>query len=70
VLVPKDAVVWHGPQALVFVEDRPGHYVQHPISAQTPLDGGFIETSLQPGTRVVTAGAQQLLSEQNKPEVE
>jgi len=70
VLVPKDAVVWHGPQALVFVEDRPGHYVQHPISAQTPLDGGFLETSLQPGARVVTAGAQQLLSEQNKPEVE
>jgi hypothetical protein len=70
VLVPKDAVVWHGPQALVFVEDRPGHYVQHPISAQTPLDGSFLETSLQPGTRVVTAGAQQLLSEQNKPEVE
>lgn len=70
VLVPKNAVVWHGPQALVFVEDRPGHYVQHPISAQTPLDGGFLETSLQPGTRVVTAGAQQLLSEQNKPEVE
>ncbi|MEA2337899.1 MAG: hypothetical protein QOE82_1906 [Thermoanaerobaculia bacterium] len=70
VLVPKEAVVWHGPQALVFVEDRPGHYVQHPISAQAPLDGGFLETSLQPGARVVTAGAQQLLSEQNKPEVE
>lgn len=70
VLVPKDAVVWHGPQALVFVEDRPGHYVQHPIGAQTPLEGGFLETSLQPGTRVVTAGAQQLLSEQNKPEVD
>ena len=70
VLVPKEAVVWHGPQALVFVEDRPGHYVQHPVSAQTPLDGGFLETSLPPGTRVVTAGAQQLLSEQNKPEAE
>ena len=70
VLVPKDAVVWHGAQALVFVEDRPGHYVQHPIRAQTPLDGGFLETSLQAGTRIVTTGAQQLLSEQNKPEVD
>lgn len=70
VLVPKSAVVWHGPQALVFVEDRPGHYVQHPISAQTPLEGGFFEPSLQPGTRIVTAGAQQLLSEQNKPEAD
>jgi multidrug efflux system membrane fusion protein len=69
VLVPKDAVVWHGSQALVFVEDRPGHYVQHPIGAQLPLDGGYVE-ALPPGTRVVIAGAQQLLSEQNKPEVE
>jgi hypothetical protein len=70
VLVPKDAIVWNGPQALVFVEDKPGHYVQHPIDARTPLDNGFLETSLTPGTRVVTTGAQQLLSEQHKPEVE
>jgi hypothetical protein len=70
VLVPKESVVWHGPRALVFVEDRSGHYVQHQISARTSLDGGFLETTLQPGTRVVTTGAQQLLSEQNKPEVE
>ena len=70
VLVPKDAIVWNGPRALVFVEDKPGHYVQHPIDARTPLDGGFLETSLKPGTRVVTTGAQQLLSEQHKPEVE
>lgn len=71
VLMPKEAVVWNGPQALVFVEDRPGHYVQHPIDAPPALDGGgFLETSLKPGTRVVTTGAQQLLSEQHKPEVE
>ena len=70
VLMPKDAVVWNGSQALVFVEDRPGHYVQHPIDARTPIDGDFLETSLKPGMRVVTTGAQQLLSEQHKPEVE
>lgn len=70
VLVPKDAVVWNGSQALVFVEDRPGHYQQQAISAQTAVDNGFLETSLQPGTRVVVSGAQQLLSEQNKPEAD
>jgi hypothetical protein len=70
VLVPKNAVVWNGQQPLVFVEDRPGHYVQHPIEARTPIEGGFVETSLQAGTRVVTTGAQQLLSEQHKPEVD
>jgi hypothetical protein len=70
VFVPKDAVVWNGAQALVFVEDKPGHYVQQAVSADTPLEGGFAETNLKPGTRIVTAGAQQLLSEQHKPEVE
>ncbi|HKR66451.1 MAG TPA: hypothetical protein VJZ00_22180, partial [Thermoanaerobaculia bacterium] len=70
VVVPREAVVWNGAQALVFIEDRAGHYAQHSIDARTAIDGGFLETSLQPGTRVVTAGAQQLLSEQHKPEVE
>lgn len=70
VLVPRSAVVWNGEQPLVFVEDRPGHYAPHPISARVALDGGFIETTLQPGQRVVTVGAQQLLSEEHKPEVE
>lgn len=70
VFVPKEAVVWNGTQAFVFVEDRAGHYVQQPINASSPLDGGFLETTMKPGTRLVTAGAQQLLSEQHKPEVE
>ncbi|HUR81436.1 MAG TPA: hypothetical protein VM733_11755 [Thermoanaerobaculia bacterium] len=69
-LVPKSAVVWYGAQALVFVEDRPGHYVQRPVTTATPVEGGFLETTVAPGTRVVITGAQQLLSEQHKPEVE
>ncbi len=47
VLVPKDAVVWNGTQAFVFVEDRAGHYVQQTINATSPLDGGFLETTIE-----------------------
>ena len=70
VLVPKIAVLWNGDQAIVFLEEKPGHYVQHPVSASRPVPAGFIETTLQAGQRVVTTGAQQLLSEQNKPVAE
>ena len=70
VVVPRAAVVWFGEQSLVFLEDRAGHYVQHPVDTSRPAQGGFLDASLQPGQRVVTEGAQQLLSEQHKPEVE
>jgi hypothetical protein len=70
VLLPEPAVVWNGAQALVFVEDRPGHYVEHPVSASRPVPGGFLEQTLAAGQRVVVSGAQQLLSEQHKPEAE
>jgi multidrug efflux system membrane fusion protein len=58
VQVPPSAIVYLGDEALVFVEESPGRYVQHPLA------------SLRAGQRVVTTGAQQLLSEQHKPEAE
>lgn len=70
VLVPAAAVVWLGDQSLVFVEEGPGRYVQHPVDAGHAIPGGYLDGSLQPGQRVVVAGAQQLLSEQHKPEAE
>jgi hypothetical protein len=70
VLVPKSAVVWNGAEAVVFVEDRPGHYEPHAVSTRIAVDDGFVDASLQPGTRVVVSGAQQLLSAANKPEGE
>jgi hypothetical protein len=58
VIVPPSAIVYLGDQALVFVEEAPGRYVQHPLA------------SLRAGQRIVTTGAQQLLSDQHKPEAE
>jgi multidrug efflux system membrane fusion protein len=70
VLVPTRAVVWDNGTATVFVEDRAGHYAPRPISAAVRVDEGFIERDLPPGTRVVVAGAQQLLSQIHKPAAE
>ncbi|MEA2463182.1 MAG: hypothetical protein QOJ98_929 [Acidobacteriota bacterium] len=63
VIVPAAAVVWVNGAATVFVEDRPSHYEPHTITAATHVAGGYVETSLVPGTRVVVQGAQQLAAE-------
>jgi hypothetical protein len=70
VVVPRGAVVWHEDQALVFVEEVPGRYATRAIDASVPAGDGYLVQTLQPGQRIVTSGAQQLLSEQHKPEVE
>jgi len=67
VLVPSAAVVWSDDHALVFLEDRAGHYVQHALDVTRPIAGGYLDRSLRPGDRIVVTGAQQLLSEQHKP---
>jgi membrane fusion protein, multidrug efflux system len=69
-LVPRDAVVWTGGRAWVYAEKAPGQYARRPIDATVPMSDGYFVTTLQPGQRVVTAGAQELLSEENKPKVE
>jgi multidrug efflux system membrane fusion protein len=63
VVVPAAAVVWVNGAATVFVEDRPSHYAPHTIGAATHVPGGYVETSLPAGTRVVVQGAQQLAAE-------
>jgi hypothetical protein len=69
VLVPASAVVWANGVATVFVEESAGHFTAHPIDASARAAEGFV-VDLPPGTRVVVEGAQQLLSEQNKPAAE
>lgn len=63
VIVPAAAVVWVNGAATVFVEDKPSHYEPHTITAASHVAGGYLDTSLPPGTRVVVQGAQQLAAE-------
>ena len=69
-VVPQDAVVWSDGRAWVYVERAANQYVRTPADTSTPATGGYFVTTLAPGTRVVTSGAQQLLSEEAKPQVE
>lgn len=68
-LIPLQAVVWHDGAAAVFVEQSPGKYLRTRIDTSQPVADGYLDASIAPGTRVVTRGAEQLLSEQNKPAV-
>jgi hypothetical protein len=70
VIVPRDAVVWSGGRAWVYVERAPNQFGRRPVDASVPMNDGYFVTTLTAGQRVVTTGAQQLLSEENKPKVE
>ena len=65
VLVPRRAVVrWQG-NAWVYEELSPGHFVRREIATDTVLANGvLVSGSLSPGHRIVTTGAQALLSEE------
>jgi membrane fusion protein, multidrug efflux system len=69
-LVPREAVVWTAGRAWAYVEKAPGQYARRAIDATVPMGEGYFVTTLQAGQRVVAAGAQELLSEENKPKVE
>ena len=63
-LVPTDAIVWAHGQAWAYREQGADDFVPTPIAMAHPApDGGAIVTSLPPGTRLVVRGAQLLLSE-------
>src|SRR6516165_2943745 len=65
VLVPQRSVVgWQG-NAWVYEELSPGHFVRGEIATDTVLANGVIVSGgLSPGHRIVTTGAQALLSEE------
>ena len=67
VLVPRRAVVrWQG-NAWVYEELSPGHFVRREIATDTVLANGvLVSGSLSPGHRIVTTGAQALLSEESR----
>jgi len=64
VVVPDSAVLWYADQAWVYLQTNVEHFVRHRVSTQAPVRGGWFETDLSPGQRVVTQGAQLLLSQE------
>ncbi|WP_437560453.1 hypothetical protein [Acidithiobacillus sulfuriphilus] len=63
-VMPDSAVLWYADQAWVYLQTDAEHFVRHRVSTQAPVRGGWFETDLRPGQRVVTQGAQLLLSQE------
>lgn len=65
VIVPQSAVVWMQGSAWCYVEASPGKFVRAAVSTAVPTAGGwFVTGTVAPGARVVTGGAETLLSEE------
>lgn len=66
--VPQSAVVRQDQQAWVYIQLSKSRFERQAVSLQNAIpDGWLVTQGLAPGQRVVTQGAQQLLSEETKP---
>lgn len=66
-LVPADAVVvWQG-ESWTYRQTAPGHFQRIIVNTAIPLDGGYLDPSITPGSAIVIRGAQLLLSQEMQP---
>lgn len=71
VIVPDAAVVWWQGRAWVYVQQEADRFVRHEIPSDRPVQNGwFVETELAAGDRLVTSGAQLLLSEELRAQIQ
>lgn len=66
VIVPSNAVVWHGGKPWVYIKQAHHQFVRKPINADTEVEDGWFVEDLPASSEVVTSGAQLLLSEEFK----
>lgn len=71
VIIPDSAVVWWQGKAWVYVQKDTGRFARREISTDQPVQNGwFIEKSFSAGDWLVTSGAQLLLSEEFRAQIE
>ncbi len=71
VVVPGDATVWWQGKPWVYVETKSGEFTRRSIPTDSPVESGwFVTTGLSPGERIVTTGAQFLLSEEFRSQIQ
>jgi membrane fusion protein, multidrug efflux system len=71
VIVPQSAVVWAQGSSWCYLETAPGKFTRTAVSIANPTPGGwFVTGTIAPGARVVTGGAQTLLSEEFRSEIQ
>ncbi|MGC2211150.1 MAG: hypothetical protein WA532_13665 [Candidatus Korobacteraceae bacterium] len=65
VVVPASAVVWSEDKAWVYAQVSPRRFSRRPVPTGVPVEGGFFAAEgLAAGDKIVTVGAQALLSEE------
>jgi len=70
VLIPGKAVLWWQGKAWAYVQTGATTFVRREVSTEMPAgDGYFVTSNFAAGDRVVTGGAQLMLSEEARPPV-
>lgn len=71
VVVPTNAVVWSQGNAWCYVEEKPGKFVRTAVLTTNPnAQGWFVTEGISSGERVVISGAQTLLSEEFRSQIQ
>lgn len=71
VVVPQSAVVWTQGNPWCYIETSLGKFTRTAVSTANATPGGwFVTGTIAPGTRVVTGGAQTLLSEEFRSQIQ
>lgn len=71
IVVPFGSVVWTEGNAWCYVEASPGTFVRTAVTTSYPVSKGwFMTEGIRPNARVVTSGAQTLLSEEFRSQIQ
>jgi hypothetical protein len=71
VVVPEDAIVWWQGRAWVYIRTSPSTFARRAIATDYRLpEGGYLDRSMAGGTEVVVQGAQMLLSEEFRAQIQ
>lgn len=71
VLLPRAAIVWWQGQAWAYAQTAPTRFLREPVSTSEPAAAGYFETDgLKPGVMVVTRGAEELLTEEFRSQIQ
>jgi hypothetical protein len=71
VVVPRTATVWWQGKAWVYVERQPNGFTRCEIATDFPVEQGwFVTSGLAAGDRIVISGAQLLLSEELRAQIQ
>ena len=69
-IVPQPAVVRQSGQTWVYVQIAEDQFARREVALEEPVADGWFTRSLPGGSRVVSTGAQTLLSEEFKSQIQ